>query len=651
MRRSMCALLFFASCLLLPRSGLADGKMFSPAAAKVDIPEQSAVIGFDGKSERLIISTAFAGPEGEYAWVMPLPAMPKVERVSNGILPTLRSMCRPRIVTRTRSAYVFIAIGVFLWLAVMVRRSRWLVILLLLCMTAEPWVREAVTRKTERAVPETTDAAGGVSVHQRVRVGEYDVATVTARSARALLDWLAENGFQVSQGVEPVLADYIRDGWCFTTYRFNPQSGSSRSHPLSFTFPTNKAVYPMRLTAVDNDGMSLELFVLGEQEATVPGMERRRCGHLRLGTDAEFVHHVGLGYRYDLAKYDHETYVLHPGVQEVAKPYKVVTALYGELSPQQMSSDFYLDWKRTEPYRAVLYSPQAAATHSRWYGAITFCGLTLLGVLWIVWRTYSHRVIRRVSVAWIVWAVGALVVAGCLFKLPEILRSNLSDVILSGCVLLFLGIMLAAAFIPWRVRLFAATPMYLVGVGALVLFVLWVHGDFREHMAACIVGYACITAFAFLGSLAWKSGPPERKDKTTRRAVILMLSCGLIGSLVWFIADHALKTRVAREVVHSHALMKYYGELSKPLWARDRKDAELPTEAEAREMVSARAASLSDSGARNPFTDEPYREEDSPGNYQLVLEEDRLILYVYDANGAPTHAGSAQVRDESSLVR
>ena len=101
---------------------------------------------------------------------------------------------------------------------------------------------------------------------------------------------------------------------------------------------------------------------------------------------------------------------------------------------------------------------------------------------------------------------------------------------------------------------------------------------------------------------------------------------------------------MTREVVDQHNLMTYYSKLVDPFWATHRKDAELPTEAEARGLISTRATVLNRNGIRNSFTGEPFREEDSPGNHQLILEKDRLVLYMYDANGALTHVGSAHIK-------
>jgi hypothetical protein len=70
----------------------------------------------------------------------------------------------------------------------------------------------------------------------------------------------------VPANAEPVIASYVKDGWVFVATkvrRDKPDNETSTPHPLSFTFKTDKPVYPMRLTGVDNEPLSVELYVFG----------------------------------------------------------------------------------------------------------------------------------------------------------------------------------------------------------------------------------------------------------------------------------------------------------------------------------------------------------------------------------------------------
>ena len=63
----------------LREDGVADGKVFArpEVQAKVEIPNQQALIYHSGGLECLVIDTAFLGEGTYFAWVVPLPAEPK----------------------------------------------------------------------------------------------------------------------------------------------------------------------------------------------------------------------------------------------------------------------------------------------------------------------------------------------------------------------------------------------------------------------------------------------------------------------------------------------------------------------------------------------------------------------------------------------
>jgi hypothetical protein len=93
-------------------------------------------------------------------------------------------------------------------------------------------------------------------------VGVFETATISSPDPSALEAWLRENGFHVSSNSGPAIADYVRDGWVFVTakvHRDQADTQTGTAHPLSFTFPTAKPVYPMRLTGVDNGPIDVEL--------------------------------------------------------------------------------------------------------------------------------------------------------------------------------------------------------------------------------------------------------------------------------------------------------------------------------------------------------------------------------------------------------
>lgn len=78
----------------------ADGMVFAPpeAKAQVRIPSQSALLSWSNSVETLAIETKFIGPGTNFAWVVPLPAVPEIREATRGLFPTLREQFQPKVI-------------------------------------------------------------------------------------------------------------------------------------------------------------------------------------------------------------------------------------------------------------------------------------------------------------------------------------------------------------------------------------------------------------------------------------------------------------------------------------------------------------------------------------------------------------------------
>ena len=118
------------------------------------------------------------------------------------------------------------------------------------------------------------DTAGAppVDVIGRETVGGYDVARLGAGDAAALDRWLSDNGYTLPAGAEPILAEYVDEGWRFVAIRLAPESNGPLK-PLGVSFETDEYVYPMRLAQLATVPLSLTLFTLADGERQVDGLD------------------------------------------------------------------------------------------------------------------------------------------------------------------------------------------------------------------------------------------------------------------------------------------------------------------------------------------------------------------------------------------
>jgi hypothetical protein len=419
-------LLVLAGILTLfpPLSTLADGKVFPPRAVPVEvrIPDQRALLWWTSGVERLVIETRFTGQGTNFAWIVPLPAPPKVEAATRGLFPTLTQLMQPEVIHRPIPIFAAVLFATGLgWLLLMLKADkaiRWTdwsaclavgggIVLIarneggtglfgLICFLAIIWatVRVRQGREPRWAValvlvlpiilagmllPALSKAGGSagsaVTVLDRQLAGVFETTTITGRDPVALRGWLETNGYVMPKEVEPVIADYLRDGWVFVASKVRRDSGAADTnslHPLSFTFAAKEPVYPLRLTGVGNGPLEVDLFVFGPERAKVDGFKVLECRPVQYPptkpTAAE-------RWRPDPGVLP----MAHPGLREAAPTAMLVTRLSGKLSPEQMRQDTVIRWDGFAGARDVRYSTRGALmTALNWSGS-AFC-VFVLGV-------------------------------------------------------------------------------------------------------------------------------------------------------------------------------------------------------------------------------------------------------------------------------
>jgi len=393
----------FLLLLFLPMAALADGRVIPTIAypAKVTIPDQRALICYTNGTERLVIETRFTGSGTNFAWIVPLPSQPVIEEATTGLFPTLQYLFRPEIVHDVPRYYlgILITIGLiylfrllkkyasadFIVFVVLLFGFLFLAALLLPALAA-------AGRKGMSSV--SSDRA--VSILDRKIVGVFETTTIASHDAKAMQMWLSENGFAVPTNTEPVIASYVRDGWVFVATkvrRDKPDNETSTPHPLSFTFKTDKPVYPMRLTGVDNGPLSVELYVFGPSRAEASHFKVESCTRPNIA---------------------------HPLLRQWVGDSATVTKLTATLSPADMRKDVWINCSQL-PFlekKHQLFSRQGALIMALNWGAGLFAaGWLVVCLLAFASETHKTRLPRRIGMV----AVASIMLAGVFYLcLPKI---------------------------------------------------------------------------------------------------------------------------------------------------------------------------------------------------------------------------------------
>jgi hypothetical protein len=384
--------------LILPVMALADGMVVPTVAypAKVTIPEQRALICFSNGIERLVIETRFTGAGRNFAWVVPLPSQPVIEEATTGLFPTLQYLFRPEIVHEVPRYYIGILFGLgLIYLLRLAAKSVWnafviaffVLVLAAMLLPALGGARSSAMSSTSSSQP--------VDILDRELVGIYETTTITSRDSRVLENWLRDNGFVIAPDAKPVIDDYVKDGWVFVAAKIRrdrPDGEISTPHPLSFTFKTDKPVYPMRLTGLNSQSLSVDLYVFGNDRATAPHFKMESCTRPKL---------------------------VHPLLRQWAGDSAVATKLTATLSPADMRQDVWLDQSSfLVEHKSRLFSRHGAWTVALNWGTGFFAiGLMTVCLSAFIDETPKSKISQRVGM---VILIGISLVGLVYVSLPKI---------------------------------------------------------------------------------------------------------------------------------------------------------------------------------------------------------------------------------------
>jgi len=106
----------------------------------------------------------------------------------------------------------------------------------------------------------------GVDVTNLPQVGPYEPQLISSQDAAALTTWLNENGYLITEEMEPFVAGYVASGMNFLGMKLAPDSKVQDIAPIAMTYPATQPMIPLVLTAVAAEPeMGVLVFVAGDQ--------------------------------------------------------------------------------------------------------------------------------------------------------------------------------------------------------------------------------------------------------------------------------------------------------------------------------------------------------------------------------------------------
>jgi hypothetical protein len=201
----------------------------------------------------------------------------------------------------------------------------------------------------DSAVP---SSAGGVDVFASGEVGPFGFDVIGSEDPAALITWLRTNNYTVQEQMEPLINVYVEEKFVFLAMKLLPDSAVQDIQPIKVTYPSEKPMIPLRLTAVAaTPDMAVLVWFYGSSQY-VP----ENYTHMEVeDEDLTFFTFGGNDYRALMGRtadeYDGQAFVTeyaaptgqlavtHPILQEFGQKHAYLTRLNTVISPEEMTVD------------------------------------------------------------------------------------------------------------------------------------------------------------------------------------------------------------------------------------------------------------------------------------------------------------------------
>ena len=200
-------------------------------------------------------------------------------------------------------------------------------------------------------------AAGEVQIFASGEVGPFGFDVIGSEDPNALINWLRDNNYRVEPPMEPLINVYVEEKFVFLAMKLLPNQGVQDIQPIQVTYPSQKPMIPLRLTAVAaNPDMAVLTWFFADSQA-IP----QNYAHMEiydheitffsfgshnyrqlLGERAnEFGGHAFIT---EYAQPSHQMTFNDPLLQELSGRFAYLTRLNTVISPEEMTVDPVFDY-------------------------------------------------------------------------------------------------------------------------------------------------------------------------------------------------------------------------------------------------------------------------------------------------------------------
>ncbi|MEO1174416.1 MAG: DUF2330 domain-containing protein, partial [Myxococcota bacterium] len=177
-----------------------------------------------------IVEISYSGAAEEFSWVVPVPDVPALGTVPGQTLRVLDQATAVQIIAPPlENCFSFPLAGGF------------------------------------SSADEGVAAESGVFVEELPRVGPFDPVVLDSDDAGALIDWLNDNGYLITEEMEPYVEAYLGAGMKFLGLKLATDAATEDIEPIVMNYPGREPMIPIVLTSVAAEPeMGVLVFIAGD---------------------------------------------------------------------------------------------------------------------------------------------------------------------------------------------------------------------------------------------------------------------------------------------------------------------------------------------------------------------------------------------------
>ena len=319
----LLGLIISIALLLSASSTFACGGLF---CQNVPVSQQAERIIFTMNDDGTItayVQINYVGEAPDFSWVVPVPTVPEVDVAEMDTFDELDRLTQPIILSPAIPNCAMIAV---------------------------PMAAGAVAEDADGAIDDVVVLASGTA-------GPYAFDVVDSPDPDALIIWLRDNDYQVTEEMEPLIHVYNEEGMPFLAMKLQPEAGAQDIQPVALTYESDLPMIPIRLTAVAaQPNMNILTWIFADEQAipdnyanpSIPDEDLRGnfmsfdgTNYLQL-VDLAVDEEDGLAMVTEYAQPTSELInmqITDPLLQELTLNHDYVTRFLGRMSPEEMTLD------------------------------------------------------------------------------------------------------------------------------------------------------------------------------------------------------------------------------------------------------------------------------------------------------------------------